>query len=340
MLSQQYFFPRLAQFQRLAVELGKRLHHFTEAASQSGDPRPEPALAAEEHALETTTASGGHDSPPLLVHYHIFKNAGTSFEWALHQVFGDGFRSFDKETPRGFVSAEDLADLAVGHPDLRAVSSHQAAPPGPRIAGRRVLTSILIRDPIARVRSIYAFERSQQASTTGAIKAKELSFRQYVDWRLQTSPAMLCNYQVHFCTRAKHGAGGRPDRERLAEAIANLDAVDVVGTVARYDEWISLAESVLAGAFPGLTLPSAHRNVTSAGKLPEAEILQRLVAELGKEAARYLVQNNKLDMCLYQVADALLTRRLAERGIKLTLLEAYSSRLENQKCPPVGTNPR
>src|SRR5207249_3356148 len=95
-------------------------------------------------------------------------------------------------------------------PHVRAISSHQAAPPAPTIRGREVFTSILIRDPIARIRSIYEFERGQQISTPGALKAKELDFKGYVDWRLKTSPAMLCNFQVHFCSRTASTRGVVP----------------------------------------------------------------------------------------------------------------------------------
>jgi hypothetical protein len=268
--------------------------------------------------------------PPLLIHYHIFKNAGSSFQWALEQALGRGYRSLDSPSPRGFVSRCDLIEFSKRHPDACAISSHQAAPPAPKIRGREVLTSILIRDPIARVRSIYAFERSQQALTPGAIKAKELTFKEYVEWRLRTSPTMFCNYQVHFCTRSARGPSGPPDRQRLEAAIANLDAIDIVGTVTRYNEWIALAENILAAAFPNLALPSVRRNVTAGGDLTEAVIFERLQNDLGESTAQYLLRNNELDMCLHQVADALLTRRLAERGVGLFLLQAYTDKQYEQ----------
>jgi hypothetical protein len=109
---------------------------------------------------------------PLLIHYHIFKNAGTSFEWALQQAFGDRFRQYDSPSPGGVIFARELARLARREPDLVAISSHQAVPPAPRVRGRKILTSILVRDPIARIGSIYAFERGQNAQTSGAIKAR------------------------------------------------------------------------------------------------------------------------------------------------------------------------
>src|SRR2546423_3291747 len=43
-------------------------------------------------------------SRPLLVHYHIFKNAGSSFEWTLKEAFGDAFHSYDSASPGGILA--------------------------------------------------------------------------------------------------------------------------------------------------------------------------------------------------------------------------------------------
>ena len=264
---------------------------------------------------------------PLLLHYHIFKNAGSSFEASLQQSFGDRFASFDSPSPRGFVSGDDLRGFVREHPEVCAIISHQAAPPAPTLDGREVFTSILIRDPIARIRSIYAFERAQESDTPGATKAKELDFKGYVDWRVQTAPAIFCNYQVHFCTR---DAAARPRPVGPAElqaAIARLDGVSIVGTVARYDQWLALARHVLAAGFPDLKLESKRVNVTAARQASEAAILAQLIDELGTSTTEHLLENNQLDLALYQVADSILTRRLAEQGLDLTLSRSYSEAL-------------
>lgn len=267
----------------------------------------------------------GRVRPPLLIHYHIFKNAGTSFEWALEQAFGERFTSLDTESPRGFVSERDFAQLARRDPEISAVASHQASPPPPRLRGREVFSSILIRDPLARIRSIYAFERRQQGESPGAIKAKELDFKGYVEWRLKTSPAMFCNYQVYFCTRTAIPFRSRIGPGHLAQAIANLDKVSIVGTVARYSEWLALGEKILARSFPGLTLQPTQQNVSSKAPLPDkAAILDQLIDELGDSTVSHLLENNELDMSLHQIADSILTRKLAEERVQLHLMHAYT----------------
>ncbi len=262
---------------------------------------------------------------PLLIHYHIFKNAGTSFEWALQEAFGKGFRLHDSPTAGGMVSARDLARLVRHEPELAAISSHQAHPPAPRVLGRTVLTSILIRDPIARIGSIYSFEKGQQAETPGAKKAKELDFRRYVEWRLKTSPTLFCNYQVYVCAGRKRRSAVCRQRD-LQAAIIRLDAIDIVGTVQRYDDWLALGQTVLKQAGRAVILARVHHNQSRKEPVRrESEILARLTSELGSDLTAELLERNELDMCLHQVADALLSRRLAERGVRITLRDAYLS---------------
>lgn len=274
-------------------------------------------------------------SNPLLIHYHIFKNAGTSFEWALEQALGAGLKHYDTPTPGGFVSADDLVRFIAAYPDTRAIASHQAAPPPPRVPGRHILSSILIRDPLARIRSIYAFERKQVSESPGAIKAKELDFKGYVEWRLAATPRAICNYQVHFCCRDRAKSGRLPaDRSDLTKAISHLDRIDIVGTVERYEEWLRLAESILSANFDPMALTSVRHNQTAAAPgRSEAAIHERLVADLGSALADQLVEENELDMCLHQVADSILTRRLAERSILIRLRDAYDKVRAGQGVP-------
>ncbi len=264
---------------------------------------------------------------PLLIHYHIFKNAGSSFEWTLEQAFGKNFRRYDGAGAGEVLSSVDIADYVKQARDAKVICSHQATLPPPKIRGRDVITSILLRDPIARIRSIYAFERRQDARSPGALKAKELDFKGYVEWRLASAPTMLCNGQVHFCSRTKWTSRRNMGNEALLrKAIENIDQVDLVGTVARYNEWLALTQVVLPRKFPGISLMVTRRNVTDINNeaVTEKSILDALIRDLGQPLADHLVHANELDMSLHQIADALLTRRLAEYGVDVSLRNAYA----------------
>ena len=272
--------------------------------------------------------------PPLLLHYHIFKNAGTSFEWTLEQAFGKGLHKYDGTVAGEVLSSADIANFVSKTPEAKVICSHQATMPPPKIRGREVISSILIRDPIARIRSIYAFERRQNVYSPGALKAKELDFKGYVEWRLNTSPAMLCNFQVYFCSRTNRTSRMDVSHETLLrKAIDNLDQVNLVGTVARYNEWLALVQVVLSRMFPGTSLMVSRQNVTDmkSDATTEKNILDSLVRELGQSLADHLLQANELDMSLHQIADALLTRRLAEYGVDVALRNAYANARERYR---------
>jgi len=263
--------------------------------------------------------------PALLLHYHIFKNAGTSFEWALEQALGiENVLHLDKPSHDGYISSRDIIESVRNNPKIKVITSHQAAPPPPRIRERAILSSILIRDPIARIRSIYAFERAQEVVHVGTVRARELDFKGYVEWRLEASPRMFCNFQVYFCCRDRAWDQRMPDSADLDRAIRVLDKIDIVGTVERYDEWLALARAVVGEHFEGISLPSTRQNVLTGERCATKEsIYHDLVRDLGPDTARYLLDNNELDICLHQIADALLTRRLAERRVQLSLRETY-----------------
>lgn len=132
---------------------------------------------------------------PLLIQYHIFKNAGTSFEWALQQAFRDRFRQYDSASPGGVIFARGVG--------------------------------------------------------------------------------------------ASRATGAKPGRNRSL----------------------------------------------SAGPQSEAEIMARLVRDLGAKLTGELLRRNELDMRLHQIADALLTRCFAERSIAIRLRDAYGKVEEEYDLP-------
>ena len=272
---------------------------------------------------------------PVIFHYHIFKNAGTSFNHSLQEAFGPDFLEYDPPTGCEVLSSEEVTDFILRHHQVKAVSSHQACFPIPQPAGRMVHTTLLLRDPIARVRSIYLWERNKNIDTPGAVKAKELDFKEYVHWRLKTTPTMLCNYQVHYCSRTRENAHENlPGEAEFKLACANLDRVSAVGTVESYQAWLSLVKAVVQTSFPDLNLMVARKNVSekkvSSDKL---NIMSRLVEDLGHDLVAQLLASNQLDMRLHQVAEAILHRKLAEWNIDSTLQTTYEQALRPAVLP-------
>ena len=248
----------------------------------------------------------------ILVHHHIFKNAGTSFNHALKQNFGANFFEFD--LPKGEIVTQAILDnFILENPQALAISGHHICLPTPQGENYQTISSILLRKPLARIRSIYDFERKQDAKTSGAIKAKELNFKEFVEWRLATSPFVFCNYQTLYCSRTdKTKPKYVPTEKDLELAIRNLSQCAVVGTVERYQESLEIANERLREFFPDINLEYAHRNVTSES-LPSDEVIREgLVKDLGEKVVAKLEEMNQLDEQLYKVADANLSNQIKE----------------------------
>ena len=69
---------------------------------------------------------------PVILHYHYFKNAGTSVDAVLSQNFGDDWVTAEFE---GMNNHEAVANWIRSHPGAQAFSSHTAQFPLPVVEG-------------------------------------------------------------------------------------------------------------------------------------------------------------------------------------------------------------
>ena len=77
---------------------------------------------------------------PIIIHYHFFKNAGTSVDAVLQRNFGAGWAS--REYPPR--STSDVArDFLAANPHIVALSSHTLPLPPPRCRMPRSCRSCL-----------------------------------------------------------------------------------------------------------------------------------------------------------------------------------------------------
>jgi hypothetical protein len=249
---------------------------------------------------------------PILIHHHIFKNAGTSFNHALQQCFGKDFFEFDLPNHQ-VVTSEHIQQFIRSHPQAQAISSHHACMPVINEENSPFLSSVLLRKPLSRIQSIYQFERQQKVQTEEAIKAKVLNFKDYVLWRLEATPTMFCNYQTYYCSRTRNHHR-IPTEKDLAVAIQNLQNCLIVGTVERYEESLKVAQFKLRQFYPNIHLTSSHLNITSKVIQSEAVVRAQLVVELGEEVVWRIEHQNQLDQQLYQVADEILNFNLLSTG--------------------------
>ena len=176
----------------------------------------------------------------IILHYHLFKNAGTSLDRILRDNFGAAWVT--KEfSMAGMNNSADVQDWIAQNPDAIAFSSHTMVGPLPQLAGVNVVPMMLLRDPISRIRSAYKFERNQQAETWGAQLAKENDFGGYVRARLDRPGDRQCrNFQTSRLGSMVAGKGSELDR--ALEAAQQIHINGVIGLVAKFGDAVELLQ--------------------------------------------------------------------------------------------------
>lgn len=224
----------------------------------------------------------------VILHYHLFKNAGTSVDRILQANFGN--RWVTREFPmNGGDNSALVAEWIENTPGAIAFSSHTMLGPIPRIRDTRIFSLLFLRDPIARIISAYEFERRQQVETLGSQLARDTSLEGYVQFRLATKGDRQCrNFQV--ARLAALIPGPEPELDR---AFAALDQLSFIGRVEDFATSIADMQALFVQHFPGFVARSVHANMS-----------QRPHAPLDADLAALLERNNQEDRLLLQRFDS------------------------------------
>lgn len=194
----------------------------------------------------------------VILHYHLFKNAGTSLDHILKSNFGD--RWVTAEFPTGGNNNTPLIEEWIkSNSQAIAFSTHTAIGPIPQIEGVRIISVMLLRDPVARILSAYRFERNQEAHTWGSELAKEHDLSGYVNARLDRKNDRQCrNFQMERLAAIIPGEGND-----LQRALSALNTLTFVGVVEEFGRSLEKLSSILNLDFPDFTYTNVRANVTS-----------------------------------------------------------------------------
>ncbi|MEW6989402.1 hypothetical protein AADZ91_01825 [Colwelliaceae bacterium 6441] len=260
----------------------------------------------------------------VVAHGHIFKNAGSSLDWAFERNFGNGFCDHRDDIPMRREGGEYLENYLVKNPKIKAISSHHMCDLS-GIKNINIIPLYLIRHPIERIRSVYSFERKQKVDTPGAIAAKKYSFVDYVKWRMQPEVnATIRDYQTIYLSGCQTR---RPElivnEDIISRAMKNLKNSNCVGIVDKYDESMVVFEEYLKTSFPDIDLSYIRQNVTDKSSSDvdnkRLEVVQELLPIIGK-----VFENNSADMFLYTQANFYLDERIRQ-------IEDFSEKLDKFK---------
>jgi hypothetical protein len=254
----------------------------------------------------------------VLVHIHIFKNAGTSLDALLRQSFGRSFKEFDPAHEDEVLCEEQLLEILRSEPDIRCIASHQIRQPLVGDSMIKIVPYFLLRHPIDRIKSVYSYERRpdrQQTFQNGVTEmASRMDFKHFVQNLLMfpKTKRLVSNFQTGVLGRLGNLAEQRHDKmwewkqpvreEHLLEALKFMDSVPAVGVVERFDESLAALRAAHTLRFPQLLSKGIVVNRTRPAK-PLEQKLAEIRDEVGASFYENLLQENAMDLALWDAAN-------------------------------------
>lgn len=259
----------------------------------------------------------------IVLHNHIFKNAGSTIDWALENYFRKAFVDHrDDDLMRQ--GASYLGSYLSINKHITALSSHHLTMPLPELANVRLLMIMMFRHPIERVISAYNFERDQISDThPGVIHARKYSLRDYILWRMRPEVGpTIRNFQVRKMLPPRKIGQEKISADEMSKATNQLKEIELLGLVGRFDESMVLFEECLSRIFPQIDLSYIAQNVSREASLTQEARLERLRETIGDEIYDVLLENNQQDIQLLSFAEEEVESRISK-------IDGFVEKLEN-----------
>jgi len=233
---------------------------------------------------------------PVLLHYHIFKNAGTTIDWILEKNFRNLLRFDDFTNPRATQTPEKLLQFIKGK-EFDAITSHQLRFPIPESSIFLFIPLIFIRHPVDRSFSIHAFEKRNQADYYYSNMAKKLDLKGFIQFNLNSEFKAMRNSQTRFLSKQNN----LDDLENHDLDIAKMRLEQCnFGVVDMMDKSLVLIENNLKNNFPRVDFSYKKLNISRFGSMQEN--LEKEEKEVGKELMIQIKNENLYDFELYEFA--------------------------------------
>ncbi len=248
----------------------------------------------------------------IILHHHIFKNAGSTIISDLNRDFGEGFVEFHPSgQDHGLISEVALKKLLDQNEKIQAISSHHFM--GENFNDALLLNCdykffdfILLRHPIKRLASMYFYYRriaNPGNQIVGA--AKSFSFNDFLEFLIRNYPNHVISPQVQSLSRSSFPPSGA----HLDLAIKRLERAALCGTVDCYFEAMVSAEYFLKGPFPELDLSFNIKNSAESSNQYDGS-LGSIEKNLDRNLFQKLLKLNEMDIRLCDLANQELYRRI------------------------------
>lgn len=238
------------------------------------------------------------ESRTLILHYHFFKNAGTSLDKILKENFDDKWTTREFSGP-AIKNRSEVENWIEANPDIVCFSSHTALLPPPEIEGIKIIPVLFVRHPIDRIASAYEFERKQNGSSFGSVLANNTTLSGYIKTRLSIANDFQCR---NFHTQKLAEVYYKMEDDPLTKAVRAIESLPFIGLVNRFDASLKKLEELLINhGFKNLKFSSVQENVTKSR--PES-LNKRLISienEIGIDEYKVLLNANSHDIKLYEL---------------------------------------
>lgn len=264
----------------------------------------------------------------VLLHYHIFKNAGTTFERVLDENYGDGHVTFDGPFSFSVIDQDQLSTIIQRHPNAIACSSHQIHLPPPSATQFRPIPVVFIRHPLLRIRSVFLFGKhgAEKALETVTHADPFAGFEEWITEKVSENPELISNMQTSMLSRCYKLPPKLEWREGRAHldlqlAINHLSVVPCLGRVEYFDiDVSSFTETLARYDVPFVYAQREAENVSSPDHQSTVEEqLRSMERSLSPETWQKLQWLNHQDLALYEIAHEMVEKRLAN-GFEIPLV--------------------
>jgi len=260
---------------------------------------------------------------PVLLHFHIFKNAGRTIQWILVKNFSNNAIRIDFDKKGSIMSQDFILNYLTNHPKIKFFSSHQIRFPVPESSIFHFLPILFLRHPIDRIYSIYNFHRKRPNKNRLIIqKAHSLNFNDFVEWVLENTKS-ITNFQTRYVSNQSNDELNKND---LKIASGYLKNCTVIGTVDRFNESLVASLPVLSQWFKNLDIKYVRQNVTTTGNENFEKKLDEIKSKLKDDVINELFKKNDFDFQLYSLANKEIDNRIESiKDFEIKLLEFQKS---------------
>ena len=155
----------------------------------------------------------------VIVHYHIFKNGGSTLEAIFEREFGDGYATVHGPEASSTLDARELEEFLARHPLVNVISSHHLRYPKPAIRHMVIFDCCFVRHPLDRLDSLYRYSRNLDTNDFLSTRARRMNSREFFRGLMEEAPHVISNVQVTqiACAGAFTHPANSYDLERAAE---------------------------------------------------------------------------------------------------------------------------